>query len=205
MFLVKTKKTFVLIVGLLTVLNSTLGTSLPANAAPLIGAKFGISDSEKLTLPITCYLIGYVVGPLLFAPLSELVGRRLVMISTFLGYFAFTLGCALAPTFNALCVFRFFSGVFASSPTAVIGGLYADIYANAVARGRAISGFMAVCSRTRMRSVKVDNTISGDDARPGSWPHRVRLCLYTLGVAVAILDCPDSSWRLSHSHFSFTG
>ena len=130
-------------------MNSTLGSALPSNAAPFIGAAFDIHDEEVLTLPITCFLIGYVVGPIVFGPLSETIGRRPVMIWTFLLFTAFTLGCALAPSFATLAVFRLFTGVFASSPTAVIGGLYADIYSDPVSRGRAMAGFMAVCCPAR--------------------------------------------------------
>lgn len=53
------------------------------------------------------------------------------------------MGCALAPTFAALIVFRVFTGVFASSPIAVIGGLYADIFGDPTIRGRAMAFYMA--------------------------------------------------------------
>lgn len=144
--LLQRKKTFIVLTGLLSIINSTLGTSLPANAAPSIGSAFAITDGKILTLPITTYLIGYIFGPLLFGPLSEVVGRRPVILWTYLLFTAFTLGCALAPTFAALCVFRLLVGVFASAPAAVIGGLYADVFADPVTRGRALSVFLTVSS-----------------------------------------------------------
>ena len=90
------------------------------------------------------YLIGYVLGPLLFGPLSEIYGRKIIMISTFIAYTVFTMACALSPNWAALLIFRLLTGINASSPISVIGGLYADIYDNPVTRGRAMAMFMGV-------------------------------------------------------------
>lgn len=55
-----------------------------------------------------------------------------------------TLGCALAPTFPALVVFRFIVGLGAACAVSIVGGVYADIYDDPVSRGRAVAAFMAV-------------------------------------------------------------
>jgi len=65
------------------------------------------------------------------------------MISTFIVFTAFTLGCALAPTFAGLIVFRLLVGIGSSTPISVIGGIYADIYNTPKARGLVITLFMA--------------------------------------------------------------
>ncbi|KAI2637675.1 major facilitator superfamily protein [Hypomontagnella submonticulosa] len=137
------RKAFVFIVGAIAVANSTLGSALPSGAVSFIAADFGVTNSQLLTLPITCYLIGYILGPVVFGPLSETYGRRPITLGTFVFYTIFTLACALAPNFAALVVFRLFAGIFASSPPAVTGGIYADIYSDPKARGRAMAGYMA--------------------------------------------------------------
>lgn len=124
------------------VVNSTMGSSLPSNAIPIIADYFGITSSYSKVLPISIYLVGYIVGPLGFGPLSESFGRRLIMMSTFVFFTIFTMGCAVAPTWAALLVFRFFAGVCASSPIAVIGGIYADMFDNPITRGRAMAVFI---------------------------------------------------------------
>lgn len=55
-----------------------------------------------------------------------------------------TLACALAPNWAAFLVFRFFVGVFASAPLALVSGILADIYADPQSRGRAMALFMVV-------------------------------------------------------------
>ncbi|KAI0911050.1 major facilitator superfamily protein [Ustulina deusta] len=137
------RKTFVFVAGAVAVVNSTLGSALPSGAVTFIAADFGIGSKLLLTLPISLYLVGYILGPFAFGPLSETYGRRPVTLGTFAFYTVFTLACALAPTFPAFVVFRFFAGIFASSPPAVTGGIYADIYSDPKARGRAMAGYMA--------------------------------------------------------------
>jgi len=136
------KKIYVTVTGIVLVLNSTIGSSIATGASSQTAEQFGITNQAQLVLPTSIYLIGYVVAPLVFSPLSEQYGRKIVMISTFVLYTAFTLGCALAPSWSGLIIMRLLAGVGASTPISVIGGIYADIYATPKARGRAMALFM---------------------------------------------------------------
>lgn len=135
----------IVIIGMLVVVNSTFGSSIPANAIPFISKEFSITSSTAQILPLSIYLVGYILGPLLFGPLSETYGRKWIMISTFALFVIFTMACAVAPNFASLLIFRLIAGVAASSPISVTGGVYADLYADPVSRGRAMALFMAVC------------------------------------------------------------
>ena len=138
------KKGFVMLAGMVAVVNSTLGSSLPSGAITYIGQYFHVTDEIQLVLPITLFLVGYIFGPLFFGPLSETYGRRVITLSSFTVYTLFTMACALAPNWPAFLAFRLLCGVNASSPIAIVGGLYADIFAEPVIRGRAMAIFMAV-------------------------------------------------------------
>ncbi|MCJ1361943.1 hypothetical protein MMC16_001044 [Acarospora aff. strigata] len=137
------KKTFVVLTGIITVINSTLGSALPSGAIPYLADYFDVTQQEQLVLPISIYLVGYVFGPLLFGPLSETYGRKQIMTVTFCFYTVFTLACAVAPTWPSLLVFRLIVGISAACPVSVVGGLYADIFSDPVKRGRAMAMFMA--------------------------------------------------------------
>ncbi|KAG4034582.1 hypothetical protein MFRU_003g05390 [Monilinia fructicola] len=134
-------KGYILFIGVLVVINSTMGSSLPSNAIPYIASHFHITSEYAKVLPMSMYLLGYVLGPLAFCPLSEQYGRRTIMLATFFGYTVFTLGCALTPTWGGLLAFRILAGVNASSPISVCGGVFADIYKDPVTRGRAMAIF----------------------------------------------------------------
>ena len=56
----------------------------------------------------------------------------------------FTLGFALAPNWGALAVPWLLTGIVASAPITIIGGMYADTYELRFRRGRAIAAFMVV-------------------------------------------------------------
>lgn len=129
--------------GIVAVVNSTLGSSLPSGTIQYQGSYFHVADQAQLVLPVSLYLVGYTLGPLFFGPLSESFGRRIITVSSFAIFTLFTLACAVAPTWPAFLVFRLFCGITASSAIAVVGGLFADVYGDPVTRGRAMAIFMA--------------------------------------------------------------
>jgi MFS family permease len=115
----------------LVVLNSTVASSLPSLVSPQLQEHFNVRNDYQLVLPNSVFLIGYILGPMLWAPLSENYGRRWVIVSTYLIYMVFVMGTALAPSWSGFLFFRFLSGLFGSTPISVTGGLFADILVRA--------------------------------------------------------------------------
>ncbi|GLC70796.1 MFS siderochrome iron transporter 1 [Pleodorina starrii] len=114
-------------------------SSAYSGAAVDILVKFGVS-TEIVTLGISLFVLGFALGPLIWAPLSEIDGRRPIHLFTYAGLTAFSAGCALAPNMSALIVLRFFAGAFGSSPLTNAGGILADMF-TAEQRGLAMSFF----------------------------------------------------------------
>ncbi|KAJ5172448.1 hypothetical protein N7492_005041 [Penicillium capsulatum] len=139
------RKLHIVTAGTLFIFNSAFSSSLPSGAHDALAAYFHLpGDSLKLVLPNSLYMVGFALGPLIFGPLSEHVGRKPVLVGTYFGYLVFTMACALAPNFPALLVFRLLCGLNAASPNAVLGGLYADIFESPQTRGTALAIFMVV-------------------------------------------------------------
>ncbi|KAH8714845.1 major facilitator superfamily domain-containing protein [Phaeosphaeriaceae sp. PMI808] len=80
-----------------------------------------------------------VLGPIIFAPLSESWGRRPVFLVSFSIHTAFTLGCGLAPNWSTFLFFRFMLGCGAAAPQTVSGGVFCDIYRDLGPRGLAVT------------------------------------------------------------------
>lgn len=86
------------------------------------------STNETLGAFITSvYLLGYSLGPLLIAPLSEIYGRAIVYNFCNTIFLIFTVACALANNVGALIVFRLFAGIGASCPLTLGAGTIADM------------------------------------------------------------------------------
>lgn len=130
--------------GVLQVMNSTIGSSICSNAIPEIAEEFNITNEQALVLPISIFLIGYIVGPLVWGPGSEYFGRKRPMLISFCGFMIFTLACAVADSYASLLVFRLLNGMMASAPIATTGGLFADVHDNPTKRGRLMAYYMAV-------------------------------------------------------------
>ncbi|KAL0579081.1 hypothetical protein V5O48_002923 [Marasmius crinis-equi] len=86
------------------------------------------ADQEIVNLTVTCFVIGFGIGPLFFAPLSELVGRTPIYITSMFFYFIFTLPSAVADNVTTLVVARQIAGLAASAPMCNVGGSIADIW-----------------------------------------------------------------------------
>ncbi|CAG7977620.1 unnamed protein product [Penicillium nalgiovense] len=137
------RKFLVLAAGVMQVMNSTIGSSICSNAIPQIAEEFNITNKTILVLPISIFLIGYILGPLLWGPSSEYFGRKPPLLIAFIFFMIFTLACAVADSYASLLVFRLFNGMVASAPIATVGGLFADVHDDPTLRGRLMSYFMA--------------------------------------------------------------
>ena len=179
------------VIGIVTTINSTLGSALPSGATAYIAIYFNVTVQAQLVLPISVYLIGYVLGPLVFGPLTETYGRRIITILTFYGFTIFTMACALAPNWPSLLVFRLCTGVCASSATSVTGGIYADIFSNPISRGRAMALFMAVSGSLLMIILVLTLSLLGNYIRSSTSSNnlRFRLCHQ---LAMVFLGGPHS-------------
>ena len=96
------------------------------------------ASTELITAGISLFVLGFALGPLIWAPLSELYGRQLIYIISFFGFTAFCAGAAGANDIGTLLVLRFFAGAFGSSPFTNAGGVIADCF-QASERGLAMS------------------------------------------------------------------
>ena len=99
--------------------------------------EFGVG-SEVGALGTTIYVLGFASGPLIWAPWSELRGRKWPLTISMLIGGIFTIASALAKDIQTLIICRFFAGVCGAGQLTVVPGLLADIFDNTY-RGMAIS------------------------------------------------------------------
>ncbi|OJJ45933.1 hypothetical protein ASPZODRAFT_26527 [Penicilliopsis zonata CBS 506.65] len=122
------------LVGMATLAVALVSSAYSGSLEQVI-EEFGVSEELSL-LGISLFVIGFAVGPLFWAPLSEIYGRRSVMVASATGLTVFTAGAAGAPNIQTLIILRFFAGSLGSAPFAVAGGVIADCFP-AISRGLA--------------------------------------------------------------------
>ncbi|KAI0455161.1 polyamine transporter 1 [Xylaria acuta] len=122
-----------------TTITSAFTSSIFSAATPHVAKEFGVS-TEVGILGVSLFVLGFATGPTIWAPLSELKGRRLPILIAMFGFSIFTIACAVAKDLQTLLICRFFAGFFGASPLAVVGAVFSDMFNNAT-RGVAITLF----------------------------------------------------------------
>lgn len=105
-----------------------LASSIFAPGVPELLRDFEESSTELAAFVVSVYVLGFAVGPMLLAPLSEMYGRVPVYHACNILFLAFTVACAEAPKMAALIVFRFLAGCFGAAPMTNGGGSIADMF-----------------------------------------------------------------------------
>lgn len=196
---------FVIALGITWTLDG-LEASLIANLAPMLRdpRTLGLS-AEGVGTASTVYLIGQVLGALLFGWLTDRLGRKRLFLITLALYLVATAASGFAPNLGVFLVFRFLAG-------AGIGGEYAainsaiDELVPARVRGHvdlAINGtyWLGVLAGAALTLVFLD-----PDLVPVEIGWRVVFALgSTLGLGIILIrrDMPESPrWLLNHGYIS---
>ncbi|KAJ5664458.1 hypothetical protein N7507_005189 [Penicillium longicatenatum] len=137
----ETKKWSYTMVVAIATLAVALVSSAYTGGVLQIEEQFGIGE-EIATLGVSLFVLGFAVGPVLWAPMSELFGRQILFFVTYAALTAFNAGTAGAQNIYTLIILRFFAGAFGSSPLTNAGGVIADMFP-ARQRGVAMSVFAA--------------------------------------------------------------
>lgn len=125
-FTMAKKVLVVFVTGFATLIISLASSGYSGSIKGII-RYFDVAE-EVATLGLSLFVIGFSVGPLIWAPLSENIGRQIPFFFSFLLLAVFCAGCAAAPNIQTLLVLRFFAGAFGSSPLTNAGGVVSDMF-----------------------------------------------------------------------------
>jgi DHA1 family multidrug resistance protein-like MFS transporter len=144
------------------------------------------------TLGLTLFVTGYGLGPMVWAPLSEIpqIGRNPVYIGTLIVFVFFQFAVIYAKNFGTLLAFRFLTGLFGSPVLATGGASLSDMYRpqkRAYAIG--IWGLAAICGPV------LGPLVGGFAAQHKGWQWTIWELLWLSGFAciVMILFLPETS------------
>jgi MFS family permease len=152
------KQTMSIVLGsLLPVLMGSMAQSNVASALPTIGAAVG--STSNLSWIVTIYLLTQTASTPLYGKLSDIHGRRVVLLGALWIFLIGSLGCALSRNMPLLILFRAIQGLGAggltSVPLTILGDVapprlrpryytyFSLVYITAGAVGPAFGGFCA--------------------------------------------------------------
>ncbi|ODQ82376.1 hypothetical protein BABINDRAFT_158983 [Babjeviella inositovora NRRL Y-12698] len=134
----RTKVLYSLTIALATV-SITFGSAMFSTATEVISRKFHIGEVTA-TLSTSLYVLGFASGPIIWAPLSELYGRKIVLIPSCFGFVCFNFAVGTARDIQTIMICRFFAGFIGAAPMVVVPAALADMF-NAEFRGTAMNLF----------------------------------------------------------------
>jgi len=118
-------------------LAPSFGSSVISPANQVIARYLGVSE-EATVLNISLYVLGFAVGPLLWAPISEVWGRKISILPGIFCLGLFSIGTAVSKNAASIFITRFFGGVFGSASVSNVSAALGDIWSRE-ARGTAVS------------------------------------------------------------------
>ncbi|ODQ66861.1 putative MFS multidrug transporter [Nadsonia fulvescens var. elongata DSM 6958] len=115
------------------------GSSVYSGGLPQVLEEFNVSKTIGL-LGISIYILGFASGPIIWAPASELFGRKYPQLLSLLGFTIFSAASAVAKDIQTLLITRFFTGFLGAAPLAIVPAVYSDTFP-AATRGYVLAIF----------------------------------------------------------------
>lgn len=134
----KKKIFFGIVMAYMTVILAW-GSSIMAAGIPQIKERFHVGQPVA-ALGISLYVLGFATGPVIWGPLSEIYGRYIPLLISYIFFTAFTFWTATADHFYHLILYRFFAGAMGSAPLVIVVACFADLFPMET-RGRALALF----------------------------------------------------------------
>lgn len=120
-------ETVALIAALMGLTALAIDTMLPA--LPAIGQSFGLTEANELQLVVFAYMIGFGIAQVVYGPLSDVWGRRPLVIAGLVILIVGAVVSAFATGFTGLLIARVLQGIGAAAARVIAVSIVRDRYA----------------------------------------------------------------------------
>ncbi|MCJ1479070.1 hypothetical protein MMC13_007754 [Lambiella insularis] len=110
-----------------TTMGSTFASSVYSPTVDVISKDYAVGTEVSL-LGLSLLLAGFGLGPICWAPLSEVYGRKYAVLLPYFLAAIFSFGTGASKDIQTILITRFFTGFFGSAPVTNTGGVLADIW-----------------------------------------------------------------------------
>lgn len=114
-------------------LTASLSSSIISPAEPVIAKEFHVSE-EVTVLTVSLFVLGFAIGPLVWAPVSEVYGRKWSMLPAVALMGLFTIGTAVSRNIQSIIITRFFGTYSIETRTSILSfhDLQCRVYSGSV-------------------------------------------------------------------------
>lgn len=180
---------FVLLISALMGLTA-LSIDIMLPALEQIGRDYAIGDDNRRQQVVTLYLAGFAAGQLLYGPLSDRFGRKPVLLFGLAFYFAASLVCMFADSFELLLAARTVQGFANASPRILALATVRDLYG-----GRRMAEVMSFVMMVFIVVPILAPSLGGLILLLGEWH-----LIFALLAATSLLLLALVAWRLPETH-----
>lgn len=112
---------------ILSLVSGCIEVDISVPGFPDMAEYFKVSESV-IQLTVAYNFLGFCLAALIYGPLSDIYGRRQLMIIGNGLLVLGAVGCVIAPTIELLLMARFVQGIGASASAVVVSAIIADVY-----------------------------------------------------------------------------
>ncbi|WWC68835.1 uncharacterized protein I206_102770 [Kwoniella pini CBS 10737] len=120
------QKYFIITLASISATFSGFASNIYFPAIPIIAKSLGTTESN-INLTVTSYMIFQAISPTFWGAISDVYGRRLTLLCTFLVFLSACIGLALSNHFYQLIILRCLQSTGSASTIAIGAGIIGDI------------------------------------------------------------------------------
>lgn len=174
-------------------------------AFDVIGARFALRDPNDVQLLVYAYMVAFALAQMAYGPISDVVGRRPVLLAGLAVFAAGSLLAMAAPSFELLIAARAIQGIGTAAARVLAVAIVRDRF-----EGRDMARVMSLAMMVFLVVPIVAPAIGTGILMVGGWP-AIFASMLTLGLALALwfgLRMPETlhpEYRLSFSPARIAG
>lgn len=116
-----------------------MGIDVMLPALEIVGNHYAIENPNDQQLVIFAFIFGFGFPQLLFGPISDRFGRKILLQLSLVGYFITGFACMVAPSFGSLLALRFLQGICCAGTRVSAGAIIRDL-----TKGRAMASILSL-------------------------------------------------------------
>ncbi len=116
-----------------------MGIDVMLPALEIVGDHYAIKNANDQQLVIFAFVFGFGFPQLLFGPISDRFGRKILLQLSLVGYFITAFACMFAPSFGSLLALRFAQGICCAGTRVSAGAIIRDL-----TKGRAMASILSL-------------------------------------------------------------